>query len=127
MSFQGRHIDVLANVGSPADARNALANGADGIGLLRTEFLFLDRTEPPTEDEQVAVLTEIAEALEGRRVIIRTLDAGADKPLAFLKQAPEVNPYLGQRGIRLSLAARGPLHDPAERDQARARNSTRSP
>src|SRR5262249_45448648 len=60
VTFKGRHIDVLANVGSPADARQATANGADGIGLLRTEFLFLDRADPPSEDEQVAVLTAIA-------------------------------------------------------------------
>ena len=104
VTYKGRELEVLANVGSPADARQAVANGADGIGLLRTEFLFLDRQDPPTEDEQVAVLTEIAEAMEGRRIIVRTLDAGADKPLAFLAQEPEINPYLGQRGIRLSLA-----------------------
>ncbi|HWK25737.1 MAG TPA: phosphoenolpyruvate--protein phosphotransferase [Solirubrobacter sp.] len=100
----GRVIDVMANVGSPAEARLARTNGADGVGLLRTEFLFLDRATAPSESEQVAVLTEIAEALEGRHVVVRTLDAGADKPLPFLPQEPEVNPYLGQRGIRLSLA-----------------------
>jgi phosphocarrier protein FPr len=104
VTYDGRRIEVLANAGSPADARAAVENGADGIGLLRTEFLFLDRATPPDEDEQVAVLTEIAEAMEGRRVIVRTLDAGADKPLPFLPQDPEVNPYLGLRGIRLSLA-----------------------
>ena len=92
------------NVGSPAEARLAVAQGAEGVGLLRTEFLFLDRATAPGEDEQVAVLSEIARALDGRRVIVRTLDAGADKPLPFLRQAPEDNPFLGLRGIRLSLA-----------------------
>jgi phosphocarrier protein FPr len=100
----GRHVEVVANVGSAAEARQALAHGAEGVGLLRTEFLFLDRATPPSEDEQVATLTEIAQALQGRPVIVRTLDAGADKPLPFLRQAPEENPFLGLRGIRLSLA-----------------------
>jgi phosphocarrier protein FPr len=100
----GRRVEVVANIGSAAEARPAVAQGAEGVGLLRTEFLFLDRADPPGEDEQVAVLTEIAEALDGRPLIVRTLDAGADKPLPFLRQAPEANPFLGRRGIRLSLA-----------------------
>jgi phosphocarrier protein FPr len=74
------------------------------VGLLRTEFLFLDRDTAPSEDEQRAVYEEIAEALDGRPLIVRTLDAGADKPLRFLRQAPEENPFLGVRGIRLGLA-----------------------
>ena len=100
----GTRIEVFANVGSPEDARRAVAQGAEGIGLLRTEFLFLDRDTPPSEEEQVAVLREIAAVMAGRPVVVRTLDAGADKPLPFLRQAPEDNPFLGQRGIRLSLA-----------------------
>ena len=100
----GRRVEVFANVGSPADAHQAIEQGAEGVGLLRTEFLFLDRATPPSEDEQVAVLTEIAHALGGRPLIVRTLDAGADKPLPFLRQPPEDNPFLGLRGIRLSLA-----------------------
>jgi len=94
---------VAVNVGSPADAAGAVELGADGVGLLRTEFLFLDRDSEPSEDEQRAVYEEIAEALDGRPVIIRTLDAGADKPLPFLAQAAEDNPFLGVRGIRLGL------------------------
>jgi phosphoenolpyruvate-protein kinase (PTS system EI component) len=101
----GRRVEVFANVGNPAEARLALDHGAEGIGLLRTEFLFLDRTEPPSEEEQVDVLREIAAALEGRPVVVRTLDTGADKPLPFLRQDPEPNPFLGRRGIRLSLAS----------------------
>jgi phosphoenolpyruvate-protein kinase (PTS system EI component) len=95
---------VFANLGSPAEAAPAVEHGAEGVGLLRTEFLFLDRPDPPDEEEQVAVLREIAAALDGRPLIVRTLDAGADKPLPFLRQAPEDNPFLGRRGIRLSLA-----------------------
>jgi multiphosphoryl transfer protein len=82
-----------------------LDHGAEGIGLLRTEFLFLDRAEPPGEEEQADVLREIARALEGRPVVVRTLDTGADKPLQFLRQDTEPNPFLGRRGIRLSLAS----------------------
>jgi phosphocarrier protein FPr len=100
----GRRVEVFANVGSPAEARHAVDQGAEGVGLLRTEFLFLDRDAPPGEDEQVAVLREVARALAGRPLIVRTLDAGADKPLPFLRQPPEDNPFLGRRGIRLSLA-----------------------
>jgi phosphoenolpyruvate-protein kinase (PTS system EI component) len=77
--------------------------GAEGVGLLRTEFLFLDRASLPDEEEQVRTLREIAVALEGRPLVVRTLDAGADKPLPALPMPPEDNPFLGVRGIRLSL------------------------
>jgi phosphoenolpyruvate-protein phosphotransferase len=100
----GHTLEIAANLGSPKEAAEAVELGADGVGLLRTEFLFLDRDTAPTEDEQRAVYEEIAEALDGRPLIVRTLDAGADKPLRFLRQAPEENPFLGVRGIRLGLA-----------------------
>jgi multiphosphoryl transfer protein len=100
----GTRIEVAANLGSPAEVQGALEQGAEGVGLLRTEFLFLDRDAPPSEDEQLAVYGEIARALGDRPLVIRTLDAGADKPLPFLRQAPEDNPFLGRRGIRLALA-----------------------
>jgi multiphosphoryl transfer protein len=99
----GTTLEVAANLGRPAEAAAAVELGADGVGLLRTEFLFLDRDSAPSEDEQRAVYGEIAAALEGRPLIVRTLDAGADKPLPFLQQAPEDNPFLGVRGIRLGL------------------------
>jgi phosphoenolpyruvate-protein phosphotransferase len=100
----GHRIGVLANLGSPDEAAAAVEAGAEGVGLLRTEFLFLARTEPPGEDEQVRTYSAIAEALRGRPLVVRTLDAGADKPLPFLPRRPEENPFLGERGIRLSLA-----------------------
>jgi phosphoenolpyruvate-protein phosphotransferase len=100
----GTRIEVAANVGSAADAAAAVELGAEGVGLLRTEFLFLDRAEAPGEEEQRQVYAAIAAAMDGRRVVVRTLDAGADKPLPFLRQAPEENPFLGVRGIRLALA-----------------------
>ena len=94
---------MFANIGNADDARLAVEQGAEGVGLLRTEFLFHDRATPPSEDEQVAALTEIAERLQGRPLIVRTLDAGADKPLPFVAHEPEANPFLGKRGIRVSL------------------------
>jgi len=96
-------VEVVANIGSVADAKQATQYGAEGVGLLRTEFLFLERTDPPTETEQFKVYRDIAVALEGQPVIIRTLDVGGDKPLAYLPLPEEENPFLGQRGIRLSL------------------------
>nr|WP_221381165.1 phosphoenolpyruvate--protein phosphotransferase [Actinoplanes polyasparticus] len=100
----GVPIEVGANIGSVEDARAAAANGADLAGLVRTEFLFLDRDEAPTVDEQVAVYRAIAEALGGRRITLRTLDAGSDKPLRYLPPPAEANPFLGVRGLRHSLA-----------------------
>ena len=100
----GRRIEVAANVGSPDEVEAALANGAEGVGLLRSEFLFLGRAELPSEDEQAAAYAAIAARLQGRPLILRTLDVGADKPLPSLPRAPEPNPFLGVRGIRLGLA-----------------------
>jgi phosphocarrier protein FPr len=99
----GTRIEVFANLGSAADAGRAVELGAEGVGLLRTEFLFLDRAELPAEDEQAETLFEIARTLGGRPLIVRTLDAGADKPLPALPMPPEANPFLGVRGIRLGL------------------------
>jgi phosphocarrier protein FPr len=100
----GRRIEVAANLGAVAETAGVVAEGAEGVGLLRTEFLFLGREDAPTEEEQYAALAEVATGLAGRPLVIRTLDVGADKPLPFLAQDPEVNPFLGRRGIRLALA-----------------------
>ncbi|GEC21329.1 multiphosphoryl transfer protein [Pseudonocardia hydrocarbonoxydans] len=100
----GVEVAVGANVGSADDARAAAAAGADLAGLVRTEFLFLGRDAAPDVDEQEAVYRGIADALHGRRITLRTLDVGGDKPLGYLPTAPEANPFLGVRGIRLSLA-----------------------
>jgi multiphosphoryl transfer protein len=103
-TLDGRRIEVVANVGSPADVDAAVANGAEGVGLLRTEFLFLERDSLPSENEQYAAYEDIARRLDGRPLILRTLDVGADKPLPYLPRRPEANPFLGIRGIRLGLA-----------------------
>ncbi|HYB49063.1 MAG TPA: putative PEP-binding protein, partial [Streptosporangiaceae bacterium] len=86
------------------DVRHAVDAGADGIGLLRTEFLFLDAPSMPTEAEQAEVYADLATALAGRPMIVRTMDVGADKPLPYLPRDAEPNPALGQRGLRLGLA-----------------------
>ena len=100
----GVAIAVKANAGSLADARFAMQHGADGCGLLRTEFLFLDRRSPPGEDEQAAEYERIAMAFGGSAVNVRTLDIGGDKPIAYLPLPREENPALGLRGVRTSLA-----------------------
>jgi phosphocarrier protein FPr len=99
----GVAIEVVANIGNPEDARAAITNGAEGVGLLRTEFLFLDRRDAPTEQEQYAAYQSIGEVMGARPVIVRTLDVGGDKPLAYLDLGHEDNPFLGQRAIRLCL------------------------
>ncbi|MDT4973591.1 MAG: multiphosphoryl transfer protein [Pseudonocardiales bacterium] len=107
----GTHVEVAANLGSSADARAAAANGADSAGLVRTEFLFLNRDQGPDPKEQVAEYLAIAEAMPGRRITLRTLDVGGDKPLPYLPMPVEVNPFLGHRGIRLSLERRDLLRE----------------
>ena len=99
----GRKVEVAANIGNAESARMAVANGAEGVGLLRTEFLYLEEKEPPTEEKQFGVYKEIFEIMGRRPVIVRTLDIGGDKPPSYLKFAQEMNPFLGWRAIRISL------------------------
>ena len=107
----GVAISVCANVGSIDDAKNAADGYADGAGLVRTEFLFQSRSEPPSVGEQEAMYRSIRDAFGERRVVFRTLDAGGDKPMSFATIAGEANPFLGLRGIRLSLRFRDLLRD----------------
>jgi phosphotransferase system enzyme I (PtsI) len=111
----GGRIFVSANIGSPAEAELALERGADGIGLFRTEFLFMDREEMPGEEEQYGIYRRAAEIFAGKPVAIRTLDIGGDKPLPYLNMGREENPFLGLRAIRLCLA-----HEPLFRTQLKA-------
>ena len=99
----GTRIEVFANIGSVAEAEAAVRNGAEGCGLLRTEFLFLERQSPPDEAEQAAQYQSIAAALSGRPLTVRTLDIGGDKPIPYLPLPHEDNPALGLRGVRTSL------------------------
>jgi len=96
-------IEVFANLGAAAEAAPAVAHGAEGCGLLRTEFLFLERETAPSEDEQLAQYQAIADALDGRTLIVRTLDAGGDKPMPYVPGVQEDNPALGLRGVRSGL------------------------
>jgi phosphoenolpyruvate-protein phosphotransferase len=95
---------MAANIGTLADARQAVEMGAEAVGLFRTEFLFLDRRSAPGEEEQYAAYLAAADILGQRPLVIRTLDAGGDKPLAYVEMEPEANAFLGQRAIRLCLA-----------------------
>jgi phosphocarrier protein FPr len=99
----GHRVEVVANIGAAAEAEQAINAGAEGVGLLRTEFLFLNRTEPPSEAEQFAAYRQITEALNGLPLILRTLDIGGDKAVPYLDLPAEENPFLGLRGIRLCL------------------------
>lgn len=105
----GRVVKVLANVGAPTDARAAAEAGAEGVGLFRTEFCYLDAETEPDVRQQQDAYRAVLEPFAGKPVIVRTLDAGADKPLAFLDQEPEPNPALGVRGIRVAFDRAGIL------------------
>jgi len=99
----GRPIEVAANIGNVESANDALANHADGVGLLRTEFLYLDANQPPSEEQQILTYREIFKIIGNRPMIVRTLDIGGDKPTSFLPFPKEMNPFLGWRAIRISL------------------------
>ncbi len=102
----GHRVEVSANIGTPKDVEGALNNGAEGIGLYRSEFLYMDRDSMPGEEEQFEAYKYVAEKMEGRPVIIRTLDIGGDKNLPYLDLPEEMNPFLGVRAIRLCLKNR---------------------
>lgn len=116
----GVGIEVAANIGGEAELDPAVARGADGIGLFRSEFLFLDRESPPDEAEQYAAITTALEAFPNNRVVVRTLDIGGDKAVSYLDLPDETNPFLGQRGVRLSLGAHGDLFETQLRALLRA-------
>ncbi|SFN94817.1 phosphoenolpyruvate--protein phosphotransferase [Proteiniclasticum ruminis] len=99
----GKRIEVAGNIGKPEDVHKVLENGADGIGLFRTEFLYMDRDDMPTEEEQFGSYKYVLEKMEGKPVVIRTLDIGGDKQLPYLAMPNEMNPFLGYRAIRLCL------------------------
>jgi phosphocarrier protein FPr len=99
----GHRVEIVANIGGVMESQQAAERGAEGVGLLRTEFLFLERANAPTEDEQFEAYRDIAHGIGGQPVIVRTLDIGGDKPIPYLPLPAEENPFLGQRGIRLCL------------------------
>ena len=107
----GTPVALLANLGKPGDAADAVARGAEGVGLFRTEFLFLSATHAPTVSQQREAYRELLSAFAGRKVVVRVLDAGADKPLPFLNDAHEENPALGLRGLRALRASEDILRE----------------
>ncbi|GAB4003650.1 hypothetical protein GCM10029992_46250 [Glycomyces albus] len=120
----GRHVQLLVNLGSAADLEAAAEADSEGVGLFRTEFLYLDRTTAPTVAEQTETYRRVFAAFAGRKVVVRTLDAGADKPLAFVDHGREDNPALGVRGIRLARRHPG-CSTTSSRPSARPRRAAR--
>ncbi|HGZ6151285.1 TPA: phosphoenolpyruvate--protein phosphotransferase [Staphylococcus aureus] len=104
VTVDGVHAELAANIGTPNDLPGVIENGAQGIGLYRTEFLYMGRDQMPTEEEQFEAYKEVLEAMGGKRVVVRTLDIGGDKELSYLNLPEEMNPFLGCRAIRLCLA-----------------------
>lgn len=110
VSFDGHHVELAGNIGNPADVEGVLANGGDGIGLFRTEFLYMDRQELPSEEEQFVAYKMVLEKMAGKPTVVRTLDIGGDKELPYLKLDKEMNPFLGYRAIRICLDNRTIFH-----------------
>lgn len=99
----GKHVELAANIGTPKDVAGVLENGGDGVGLYRTEFLYMDSADFPTEDEQYEAYKAVLESMQGKGVVVRTMDIGGDKELPYLELPHEMNPFLGYRAIRISL------------------------
>ena len=110
VTLDGHKVDVVANIGTIRDCEGAHRNGAEGVGLYRTEFLFMDRDQLPSEEEQFIAYKEVVEAMEGRLVVLRTMDIGGDKELPYLNLPKEMNPFLGLRAVRIALDRREILH-----------------
>ena len=110
ITLDGHKVDVVANIGTIRDCDGANRNGAEGVGLYRTEFLFMDRDQLPTEEEQFIAYKEVVEAMDDRLVVLRTMDIGGDKDLPYLDLPKEMNPFLGWRAIRIALDRREILH-----------------
>ena len=103
LTQDGKQVELAANIGSPGDLQRVIDNGAEGIGLFRTEFLYMDRQELPSEEDQFQAYKQVLETMQGKPVVIRTLDIGGDKKLDYLPIPDEMNPFLGYRAIRLCL------------------------
>lgn len=120
ISKDGKKVEIAGNIGSPEDAKKVIENGGEGIGLFRTEFLFMDRDGMPTEEEQFESYKEVATAMEGKPVIIRTLDIGGDKEIPYMGIVQDENPFLGYRAIRLCLDRKDDIYIPQLRALLRA-------
>lgn len=103
VTVDGHHVELAGNIGTPKDVVGVLENGGEGVGLYRSEFLYMDANELPSEEEQFEAYKTVLESMNGKRVVVRTLDIGGDKELPYLKFPKEMNPFLGYRAIRLCL------------------------
>ena len=120
VSKDGRKVEIAANIGKPGDVKKVLEYDADGIGLFRTEFLFMDRDSIPNEEEQFEAYKKVAVAMEDKPVIIRTLDIGGDKEIPYMNISKDENPFLGYRAIRLCLDRKDDIYRPQLRALLRA-------
>ena len=120
MTKDGEHIELVANIGNPDDVAKVLQYDGEGVGLFRTEFLFMDRNSMPTEEEQFEAYKKVAVGLSGKPVIIRTLDIGGDKEIPYMGLAKDENPFLGYRAIRLCLDRKEDIYRPQLRALLRA-------
>ncbi|HBE9109191.1 TPA: phosphoenolpyruvate--protein phosphotransferase [Clostridioides difficile] len=103
VTLDGKHVELAGNIGTPNDIEGLIKNDAEGVGLYRTEFLYMDRDSFPTEEIQYEAYKAVLEGMDGKPIVIRTLDIGGDKELSYLSMEPEMNPFLGYRAIRLCL------------------------
>ena len=120
VSKDGRKVEIAANIGKPGDVKKVLEYDADGIGLFRTEFLFMDRDSIPSEEEQFEAYKKVAVAMGDKPVIIRTLDIGGDKEIPYMNISKDENPFLGYRAIRLCLDRKDDIYRPQLRALLRA-------
>ena len=103
VSADDHHVELAANIGTPNDLKGVIENGGEGVGLYRTEFLYMGRDQLPTEEEQFDAYKAVLEGMNGKPVVVRTFDIGGDKELPYLNLPKEMNPFLGFRAIRLCL------------------------
>ena len=107
MTADGKHVELVANIGTPKDLEGVHKNGGEAVGLYRTEFLYMDSSDFPTEEDQYQAYKAVLEGMEGKPVVVRTMDIGGDKELPYLTLPHEMNPFLGYRALRISLSELG--------------------
>ena len=107
VTADGKHFELAANIGTPKDVEGVNANGAEAVGLYRTEFLYMDSQDFPTEDEQYEAYKAVLEGMNGKPVVVRTMDIGGDKELPYFDLPNEMNPFLGFRALRISISETG--------------------
>ena len=107
VTADGKHFELAANIGTPKDVEGVNDNGAEAVGLYRTEFLYMDSQDFPTEDDQYEAYKAVLEGMNGKPVVVRTMDIGGDKELPYFDLPKEMNPFLGYRALRISISETG--------------------